>query len=252
MKVYLMKAKTIESFTDMEKAVNAIYRKDGSISFTIPGICMDYIDRFLKWKCSRELLTLNIYNAREITESIAMRQAAIKVKRGLGIDTKNTKVLVLVVGDGATPRTGAIIAYTTSWKVRTIDPILRDSWKSNIEYKEDYINNNIRRLACFKDTIENWCTINKIKEEMEHIIIMAPHTHCSLLPAVDWAFKNKSKYMVKNIHLIANPCCYELMLPVEKYGSPNKTYDDWRIVSGHRRIQVYKNIKKEEKYELYS
>jgi len=235
-----MQHKTPKSYTDMERAVSAIYRKDGTVSFTIPGINMSYIDRFLGWKCAHELLDLEIYNARELTESIAMRQAAVKVKKGLGIDNRNTEVLIVVVGDGATPRTGAIIAYTTSWKVRSVDPQMRSEWIHNDPYEDDYINNRIRRIACYRNTIENWCFDNILEKKFKHIVIMAPHTHCSIMPAIDWAFRNKEFKMVENIHFIANPCCYELMLPLD-YGLP-KVYDDWGIVSGHRRIQVYKNI----------
>ena len=83
-----------------------------------------FVDTFLRWECGRYLLGLGLFpNTQEITESMACLEA---VNEHLGdlIATTNAKVCAIVIGDGRTPRTGALLAMRTKWTVISVDPAL--------------------------------------------------------------------------------------------------------------------------------
>ena len=102
-----------------------------------------YIESFFKRRCMRDILDLKVFpDVKEMTEAEAMRRALVKRIRMKEISSSN---LVIVVGDGSTPRLGVLLAYTTSWTIISIDPNLR-----NLEnYK------NCNRLICIDRQIED-------------------------------------------------------------------------------------------------
>ena len=82
-----------------------------------------FLDSFLRWECGRTLLGMNLFpNAQEITESMACL-AAITEALGEGC-TAETDAIAVVIGDGRTPRTAALLAMRTKWQVVSIDPAL--------------------------------------------------------------------------------------------------------------------------------
>lgn len=220
-----MKQKSTRSMTNMEKAVKAVYHRDGGVSMTIPNIRMNHLDLFLKWRTAPELLELGIYTAREITESVAMRQAAV---RKLGIDPTHPDVTCVIVGDGGTPRTGALVAYTTRWFAVSVDPYLKNPSRFS----------HVKRLRVRGEAIQSYVRHTK-NLYVNTMIVMAPHTHTELETTTAWGLRHCDR-----LHVIANPCCYDLMLSEEEYGEPTMEYDDWGIVSGHRRIQIYKDVRR--------
>ena len=82
-----------------------------------------FIDSFLRWECGRYLLGLGLFpNVQEITESMACLEA---IREHLHfVSMSNPDVCIVVVGDGRTPRTAALMAMRTKWQVVSIDPAL--------------------------------------------------------------------------------------------------------------------------------
>ena len=82
-----------------------------------------FLDAFLRWDCGRQLLGMGLFpNAQEITESMAcletIRERLPEVK------FTSDDVVVVVIGDGRSPRTAALMALRTRWNVLSIDPAL--------------------------------------------------------------------------------------------------------------------------------
>ena len=82
-----------------------------------------FIDTFLRWECGRYLLGLGLFpNVQEITESMACLEA---IREHLHfVSLSDPDVCIVVVGDGRTPRTAALMAMRTKWQVVSIDPAL--------------------------------------------------------------------------------------------------------------------------------
>ena len=82
------------------------------------------LDCFLSWGCGRHLLGLGLFpDAKEITESMACLQAATEHLPET-VRLADSDVVALVIGDGRTPRTAALLAMRSKWSVISIDPAL--------------------------------------------------------------------------------------------------------------------------------
>ena len=93
--------------------------KDGNLS-----INLRFIDSFLRWDCGRLLLGMGLFpNTQEISESMACLET-IHERLSAVVSRSNEDVVAIVVGDGRTPRTAALIAMRTKWRVVSIDPAL--------------------------------------------------------------------------------------------------------------------------------
>lgn len=82
-----------------------------------------FIDTFLRWECGRFLLGLGLFpNVQEITESMACVEALREHLPEVLLTDRD--VVAVVVGDGRTPRTGALLAMRTKWACVSVDPAL--------------------------------------------------------------------------------------------------------------------------------
>lgn len=173
-----------------------------------------HVDSFLGSKCSLDLLMWKMFpNTKEITESMGAYRAVTKT---LGRGSQGEPNQCIVVGDGSTPRTGALIACMTKWDVTSIDPNLKDkTWPVN-------------RLKCIKDSVEN---VEWLFEPMpERPVIVAVHSHASL------EFINKMQTKPKLV--VAIPCCKEQFIPGWQ---PSFSFADWGIFSPKRTVIVWKD-----------
>jgi hypothetical protein len=98
-------------------------------------IDLKHVDTFLSWRCGRELLAMGLFPgaiSQEISESMACLAAATTGVGGggggggggAGLSCRDASVVCVVVGDGRTPRTAALLAMRTRWRVVSVDPAL--------------------------------------------------------------------------------------------------------------------------------
>ena len=189
---------------------------DTSVSFTIPRPSRKYFDDFLRLQCATDMIEDDLFpNAKEITESFAAYHAV----KNLLNDTSelgNPNINVICVGDGRTPRTGAVFAYRSRWSVWSIDPQMKVRGK----YK------GIERLTCIPEKIEN----HAFDCDFETYIVCV-HSHASIEATLD-AIKAPVR------HLITMPCC----VPHGFSRIPDRDYEDWGVWSPDRRVMVWQNI----------
>ena len=167
-------------------------------------------------RCRDDLLRLNLYpNAKEITESLAAYRA---VKRALGDvrDLGDPARTAVVVGDGCTPRTAAVLAFRTRWRLYSVDPQLRtdERW------------GQVERLTVVPLRIEDWSlTLDG------PAVVVAVHSHASLGEAV-------LRVRAPELAVVAIPCCV-----AQETGSlPDLEYEDWGVWSEKRTVQVWRRV----------
>lgn len=86
------------------------------------------LNKFLNLPCASRLLASvrwGLDPMKEITESMAVWEAVRRWARYRGVALSDRSIRALVVGDGRSPRTGALLALTLDWQVTSIDPALR-------------------------------------------------------------------------------------------------------------------------------
>lgn len=158
--------------------------------------------------------------AKEITESWGMLEAAKKYVPNLNESS------VIVVGDGCSPRTGALFAYYTKANVISVDPNFNmDHWIDHQE-KQTSIGFAPQRLHVFKEKIEDklWHIYS------ETVVVVWPHSHANMNAA-----RLTGKYS-KRID-IAMPCC--VPIPKAWMVKPHIVFDDYHILSPKRTIHVW-------------
>lgn len=94
---------------------------------------------------------------KEISESWAVCQAALRWGRDAGRRRDDTSVRVLSVGDGTTPRTAALLAAQVGWSVTAVDPLLRVS---------------MARVRCLPERVE--------EHSETYDLVLATHSHAGV------------------------------------------------------------------------
>lgn len=176
-----------------------------------------YLNEFMRMKCAPELLARRIFpNAKEITESMGAWHAVREhVLPRVPVLRNDPNVLVHCVGDGTTPRTGALFAFLSRWQVYSIDPRMRDSqWK-------------VARLHTFSERIEDF--FNQGTSPLN--LIVHVHSHASLQASVN----NLTSVGGGCRYLVNIPCCRKADLDME----PIAAYNDPAILSPRNRVEVY-------------
>jgi len=187
-----------------------------AVTVTVPTPTLRYLDEFLGLKCRDDLLRLGLFpNAKEITESLAAYHA---VKRTLGDvrDLGDPRRTAVVVGDGCTPRTAAVLAFRTRWRVYSVDPQLRkyEGWAG------------VERLTVVPFRVEDWSlTLDG------PAVVVAVHSHASLGEAV-------LRVRAPELAVIAIPCC----APQEVGSLPDLEYRDWGVWSEKRTVRVWRHV----------
>ena len=170
-----------------------------------------YINRFMGMKAAPDMLCRGLFpNAKEITESFG----AFEAIKHLPVDFKDD-VAVVCVGDGHTPRTGAVCAFSTKWDCYSVDPLLRlKEW-------------DIKRLTCKRFKIQD-----TFLEFDKPCIIMMVHAHVRVNETLPYI-----KAPIR--HLITMECCVSLD---HKDAVPDEDYKDDNIWSPMNRVRVWKNV----------
>lgn len=159
---------------------------------------------------------------KEITESWGMFEAAKTHIPNLPEHT------TIIVGDGCSPRTGAIFAYYTKTNVISIDPQFNmEHWKQH-KKKQLKMGFPIQRLELLKNKIED------IKLTFETpILIIFPHSHANMTLSL-------GQLKAPQRCVINMPCCEPI--PKEYMQQPHIMYKDYHILSPKNEIHIWKNI----------
>ncbi len=166
-----------------------------------------YVDEFFTLKCAPQLLPL-FPNGKEVTESMSVYNAIRRLKIAALDDSSTT---VVVVGDGHSPRTGALCALRSAWQVVSIDPAMR---------LREY---NIRRLTCLKDKVES------LNLSYDKVVILAVHSHATMANTLEHINARKRS-------LVSMPCC----VPYD--GECDVEYVDEGVWSPKNTVKVWLNI----------
>ncbi len=184
----------------------------------------EYMNEFVQLSCAPELLEAKIFpNAKEITESMGMFHAALWDSPATALTTERPGMsacgenhIAVVVGDGSTPRTGALLAYRTRWDVYSIDPNLKE---------KDW---HIKRLTTLVSKAED---IDKLNCEGRRCYVFFPHSHAPMAKALE-RIVNWSERRV-----IAMPCCYEIEGSWAR--RPHIAYQDLRVTSPKNWVHIW-------------
>ncbi len=177
---------------------------------------LGWTNRFIRLKCAPDLLVLGMYpNAKEITESMSAVEAVLRCCRGpiLG----DQRVQAYVIGDGSTPRTGAMLAMRTRWTVHSIDPALKDRER----------NGRVQRLHVHRCKAEEFTLVPWPAWDLQLSVVVAVHSHAPFGPF--WARVPSPKLG------IAIPCC----VPQEADAPPLIEYEDMGNASPCRTVKVW-------------
>mmetsp|Transcript_23041 Transcript_23041/g.64835 ORF Transcript_23041/g.64835 Transcript_23041/m.64835 type:complete len:370 (-) Transcript_23041:55-1164(-) len=181
-----------------------------------------YTDELLQLTCAPAMLELRLFpNAKELSESFACF-AAVRAHLGDLFRPRDPEVTVLVVGDGATPRTAALFAFRTAWRCVSVDPLLEEpsgtTWSESIE-----------RLQIFSAKIEEVPAV-----AAERLLLVLPHAHVGLakaLRAVRWR---------KALAAVAMPCCNYYKALSLPDATPIFEQEDPGVVSPHRLLRIWR------------
>lgn len=170
-----------------------------------------YVDRLLRHSRGSELVAARVFpNAKEVTESFAVRRAAMRY--AADFPPGDASVRLVSVGDGTTPRTAAVFAVDSGWDCHSVDPRLRRTRGEGLA-----------RLASHPRMVED------VRFTGERIVAVAVHAHVSLRTIV-------SRLVARDLLLIAMPCC----VPVDLRDPPIEVYDDPAVWSPLRTIYVWR------------
>jgi len=180
-----------------------------------------HISDFLELEAAVDLLSAQIYpNTKEITEATGAFRAAWKyLKRDFRPDDPD--VTVVCVGDGRTPRVGALCAFLTRWNCISIDPIMKKT-----TWTVPTGGTTIKRLICIPDVVEN------VTIDVEKLLIMAIHSHAPL----DKVLTNLTG---ETRAMVAIPSC--IPIPPE-IPNPDIEYIDTGIWSPKNTVKIWRHI----------
>jgi hypothetical protein len=194
----------------------------------------NYIEKFMARKSAIDLMPFfqpTGNPAKEITESYAMWETA----KLLGLDSKD-EVVCIVVGDGSTPRTAALVAFSSVWECHSIDPKINLlNWQETLS-RHIAIGEPIRRLEIYP----KYAKEVSIDCQGKRTLILLPHSHANMKDALDVA-KNSSR-----IDIISMPCCE----PIPSWAMEKKftlkhnlkVFDDEAVWSPKRRIFIWEDM----------
>ena len=174
-----------------------------------------YLNELFRLKCSSDLIKLGLFpNAKEWTESCGVYHAA---RNFLEIPFKNPNIGLVSVGDGVSPRTGALFAFRSAWTCYSIDPNMRMDKKYDID-----------RLFCLANRIEE---VQLDLSKFEQTVIVMVHSHATVENTLKTIKADK-------LHLICLPCC----VPQELPNIPFIGYRDSNVLSPKNEIKVWKDL----------
>lgn len=180
------------------------------------------LDWILTSNSGLDLLSLGIYpNVKEISEASSTTRFLRKHYRSW---TKYNDVLVVVVGDGTSPRVGAMLAFHTNWSIISIDPLLRNDFKWS----------SIKRLTLIRSKYEDVKECSIDISNIKHVLYVFPHAHVN----IDEALKVLQPVFGVAEGVVAMPCCQKQDIIDDIY--PTLMYEDFGCLSSQRIIKLWR------------
>lgn len=198
------------------------------------GYC-NYLDQVFSLRCFGELIALGAFNtAKDISESMAAIQAAIK--HGLSHHPQEPKknVKCLCIGDGSTPRTAVLACYWRQWSCVSIDPALHEEWKGEKP-------KGVRNLNGFGGTLEEFmsCPIDNDGSSYNHLVLLCVHSHARLIgPCSIQSIRNRYR-LIPYVTLVSLPCCPKFRSHRDVGRAPDIFYDDDCVFSACRKVEIW-------------
>ncbi len=178
---------------------------------------LDWFWNHLRASRAPQILMEVFPNSKEITESCASLFAARKVP----IDLSNVEVVV--VGDGSTPRTGALFAPFVK-QVTSVDPLLNpQKWSAPMRSNATWC----------PQTIQAWIADQKANDSAT--LIVAVHAHVSPSDYVPALIQVRDV-----VGLVTIECCVPQICD---FGTLLHSYQDWGIHSPCRSVRVYNALR---------
>lgn len=171
-----------------------------------------YLDALLRSTAGARLVGARVFpNAKEVTESFGARRAVTYYADRFPLNDPD--VLLVVVGDGTTPRTAATFALTSRWNCHAVDPRLRSTsrWAP------------IDRLTLHSRRIED------VRLEGDRAVVVMVHAHVSATTAL-------SSVSAAELLLVSMPCC----VPPGLRADPELRYHDPGVASPKNEVRVWR------------
>jgi hypothetical protein len=166
-----------------------------------------YIDEFVRLTCAPDLLKHNLFpNGKELTESMGMFAFVRKYLWDV-LRPDDSRVNVMVVGDGHRARTGAMFAMRTRWHVVSIDPAMTPVY-------------GINRLSCVPVKVE---TLDPV-DLGPFSLLVTVHSHAPL---------DKMLATLDTAYWVDMPCCQDTM------GGWSRQVEDPSIWSPKNKLYLY-------------
>lgn len=193
------------------------------------GFCT-YVDEVFHLNCFGQLAALGAFaSAKDVSESMA---ALLAVKRHANLaDADAATTVCLCVGDGTTPKTAILAAYSTRWKsVVSIDPLLREEWVGHEP-------RGVRGLQGFSGTLDEYMATELEASSWSRVVVLLVHCHARLIEASSLK-EIRARFGGAAASVVALPCCPNVR-PERDLGKPTLSYEDDCVFSACRRVQVW-------------
>ena len=192
---------------------------------TVPIPTLRYLDSFIRLnKSAKDMLGLEVFpNAKEITESYAAHQAVFH-KLGISHEfLKRLNPVIVVVGDGCTPRTGVTFAFKSPFQVESLDP--NNRWIN--DGRVDRLNVHTKTLQQYVDS--------GLADFDRPVILVGVHSHVPEKELMNFHNVVGNKLFA----IVEIPCCFPQQY-IKAFGEPTKEYIDWGIHSEKRTVRIWK------------
>ncbi|MES1911196.1 MAG: hypothetical protein MHM6MM_003673 [Cercozoa sp. M6MM] len=219
-----------------------------------------YLAEFLSMRSAADMLDFALFpDSKEITECFAVYNAIRRHLKDI-VSSQDSNVTCVVIGDGSSPRCAGLMCFRTRWhRVISVDPQMR------IEDAQARRWATIRNLEMHRAKIED-CHVQCAAAE--RIVIIAIHAHVCFAFSVKvggefhgWELVDGSQVCLEEslkslsfdtaadtddkptISVITVPCCNWIKKHATMYGRvPDLQYEDPSMLSGKRRISVFKDV----------
>jgi len=251
---------------DADEDANTLELVSSNKDKSVMQLSLKHVDRFLRWRCSLDLIEMGLFpDAQEITESMACLSA---VESHLADITRlsDTSTTCIVVGDGSTPRTAALLAMRSKWRVLSVDPALQGLFDDELdpEPAQASLPREQRHKAMQKQLLmarqrrrEQREALRKVKrlelhacgieqvlvslDAHKHLVLILPHAHVIPDIALNSTLISPGSPM-PSISIVQLPCCKFIKHDKVCGLAPDLEYTDMSIATSRRVVRVWRDI----------